>query len=142
MAVSETIPSEALPFAIVVLVYSFINALASKLVLFMRWKHGDRLSCQYTAPERSFLRIGSEADYVSSKVISLGAIVIFISIAMLMIQEVHYIIHWKHIRDVAYKEAVAHADNPSWAYISTYNKLDTIVFLIREFGGRRSYQVF
>lgn len=50
-----------------------------------------------------------------------------------MIQQVNFIVAWKAIRDAAYQNALAHLDNPSYAYVSTYNELDTILFLIREF---------
>jgi hypothetical protein len=48
MADSNTIPSAALPFAIFVLIYSLISALASSLVFYMQWRHSSRLSCEWT----------------------------------------------------------------------------------------------
>ena len=44
MAVSESIPTQALPFAIFDLVFSLFSAISSVLVILIRWNHGDRLS--------------------------------------------------------------------------------------------------
>ena len=55
MADSNTMPSAALPFAIFVLVYSLINVLASALVVFMQWRHSNRLSCAWTTFNDEFL---------------------------------------------------------------------------------------
>ncbi|KAF7512792.1 hypothetical protein GJ744_000359 [Endocarpon pusillum] len=108
MAISNTIPAAALPLAIFVLFYSFINALASSLVLCMQWKHSGKLS-----------------------MISLSAIVITLSTVLSMIQQVNYIVAWMAIKDAAYMNAVGRQRNPSYAFVTTYNELDTIVFLIR-----------
>ncbi|ERF71206.1 hypothetical protein EPUS_07889 [Endocarpon pusillum Z07020] len=97
MAISKTIPAAALPLAISVLFYSFINALASSLVL----------------------------------LISLSAIVITLSTVLSMIQQINYIVAWMAIKDAAYLNAGDRQSNPSYAFITTYNELDTIVFLIR-----------
>ena len=47
MADSDMIPSAALPLAIFVLIYSFINVLASSLVSYLQWTHSNRLGSQY-----------------------------------------------------------------------------------------------
>jgi hypothetical protein len=48
-----------------------------------------------------------------------------------MVQQVHYIIAWKAIRDAAWQTAMAHFTNASYAFISTFNMFDTILFLLR-----------
>ncbi len=50
-----------------------------------------------------------------------------------MIQQINFIVAWKAIRDAAYQSALAHRANPSYAFVSTYNEFDTILFVIREF---------
>lgn len=65
-------------------------------------------------------------------VISLSAIVITLGTVLSMIQQINYIIAWKAIKEAAYLNAVARQRNQSYAFITTYNELDTIVFLIRE----------
>jgi hypothetical protein len=49
-----------------------------------------------------------------------------------MIQQVNFIVTWKAIRDAGYENAVAHWKDPSYAFVGTYNDLDTTVSLIRE----------
>jgi hypothetical protein len=49
-----------------------------------------------------------------------------------MIQQINYIVAWKAIKDAAWESTLAHLANPSYAFIGTYNELDTILFLIRK----------
>lgn len=59
-----------------------------------------------------------------------------------MVQQINYIVAWKAIRDAAYQSAMIHWTNPSYAFVSTYNELDTILFLIREFDGVEQQALF
>lgn len=66
--------------------------------------------------------------------ISLSAIVITLSIVLSMIQQINYIIAWKAIKDAAHQLAKDGPTNPSYAFVTTYNEFDTILFLIRKCG--------
>jgi hypothetical protein len=51
---------------------------------------------------------------------------------MSMIQQIHFIVAWKAIRDATYQIALAYMQNSTYLFVSTFNELDTTLFLIRE----------
>jgi hypothetical protein len=131
MAVDEILPSEALPLAIWVLVYSLINLLASLLVVVMRWRASDeKFDSQYHFSSEVYDR--TPVDLLFLVVIPMAAIVISVGIVCSMSQQVHFIVSWKDIRDAAYESAVNNPIGSAATFMSTYNETDTNLFLIRK----------
>lgn len=123
---SGGIPIEAVPVSVVVLFYSIICFTLCFLLVLLLISFGERWTCKcIISLWKAFSDISVDVTIFSTftALSTLGSI----------IQQLHYAISWKIIKEAQFVKAVQSLDHPGLALGGAAQRVDVVLFFIRKF---------